>query len=75
MAYLMLFALTGGITNVKTVIQAKRYSIANKVSGATITQLRGSAEVDQRGLVITTFDFTKDAIEESKASNKSRFLL
>ena len=60
----------GGITNVKTVIQAKRYSMKNNISGAVITQLRGSAEVDQRGLVITTSDFTKDAIEESKAPNK-----
>jgi hypothetical protein len=59
-----------GITNVKTIIQVKRYKVGNNVSGAVITQLRGSAEVDQRGLVITTSDFTKDAINESKASNK-----
>jgi len=52
----------GGLTNVKTVIQAKRYKY--------ITQLRGSAEVDQRGLIITTSEFTKDAITESKATNK-----
>jgi len=59
-----------GITNVKTIIQAKRYKKSNNVSGKIITQLRGSAEVDQRGLVITTSDFTKDAERESKASNK-----
>lgn len=60
----------GGITNVKTVIQVKRYSAANKINGAVITQLRGSAEVDQRGLVITTSDFTKDGIDEAQAPNK-----
>lgn len=60
----------GGITNVKTVIQAKRFTDSNKVTGATVAQLRGSAEVDQRGLVITTSDFTKDAITESQAQNK-----
>jgi len=60
----------GGITNVKTVIQVKRYAPSNKISGAVITQLRGSAEVDQRGLVITTSDFTKDGIEEAEAPNK-----
>lgn len=60
----------GGITNVKTVIQVKRYSIANKIDGKIIAQLRGSAEVDQRGLVITTSEFQKSAIEESKAANK-----
>ena len=60
----------GGITSVKTVIQAKRYAPHNKINGAVITQLRGSAEVDQRGLIITTSDFTKDGIDESQAQNK-----
>lgn len=60
----------GGLTNVKTVIQVKRYKTGNNISGKYITQLRGSAEVDQRGLIITTSNFTKDAIVEAKASNK-----
>ena len=60
----------GGVTNVKTVVQVKRYKEGNRISGSVIRELRGSAEVDQRGLVITTSDFQKDAIEESKAANK-----
>ncbi len=60
----------GGLTNVKTVIQVKRYKKGNNISGKYITQLRGSAEVDQRGLIITTSDFTKDAMNEAKAKNK-----
>ena len=60
----------GGLTNVKSVIQVKRYKKGNNISGKYITQLRGSAQVDQRGLIITTSDFTKDAINESKAINK-----
>ena len=60
----------GGLTNVKTVIQAKRYKKGNNVAGKYITQLRGSAEVDQRGLIITTSNFTKGAIQEAEASNK-----
>lgn len=59
-----------GITNVKTVVQVKRYKVTNKIDGATVTQLRGSAEVDQRGLIITLSDFTKQAREESEAANK-----
>jgi restriction endonuclease Mrr len=59
-----------GITNVKTVIQVKRFKKGNNISGSIITQLRGSAEVDQRGLVITTSDFTKDAVSEAIAPNK-----
>lgn len=59
----------GGITNVKTVVQVKRWG-NKKVSGAEIAQLRGSAETDQRGLIITTSDFTKDGVEEAQAPNK-----
>ena len=60
----------GGVTSVKTVVQVKRYKEGNKISGSVIRELRGSAEVDQRGLVITTSDFQKNAIEEAKAPNK-----
>lgn len=60
----------GGITSVKTVVQVKRYKTGNNISGSIIAQLRGSAEVDQRGLVITTSDFTKDGVIEASAANK-----
>lgn len=59
-----------GITDVKTVVQVKRFKKGNNISGSVVTQLRGSAEVDQRGLIITTSDFTKGAVMEAKASNK-----
>jgi len=58
-----------GITSVKTIVQVKRFR-DGKISGAIVAQLRGSAEVDQRGLVITTSGFTKDAVFEAKAPNK-----
>ena len=60
----------GGVTDVKTVVQVKRYKEGNKISGSVIRELRGTAEVDQRGLVITTSDFQKNAREEAKAPNK-----
>jgi hypothetical protein len=60
----------GGITSVKTVVQVKKWKQGNNVSGSVIAQLRGSAEVDQRGLVITTSEFTKDGIAEASAQNK-----
>ena len=60
----------GGITSVKTVVQVKRYKTGNNIAGAVIAQLRGSAEVDQRGLVITTSDFTKEGVTEAIAPNK-----
>jgi len=58
----------GGITNVKTVIQAKRHT--SNIGSKVIRELRGSAELTKRGLVITTADFSKDAIEESEQTNK-----
>lgn len=60
----------GGITSVKTVVQVKKYKPDNKIAGKVITQLRGSAQVDQRGLVITTSDFTKEGTLEASAPNK-----
>lgn len=59
-----------GITSVKTVVQVKRFKAGNNIPGKIVTQLRGSAAVDQRGLIITTSDFTKDAIAEAKAPSK-----
>jgi len=60
----------GGVTDVKTVVQVKRYKDGNRIPGSVIRELRGTAEVDQRGLVITTSDFQKQALEEAKAANK-----
>lgn len=57
-----------GITNVNTAIQAKRWS--GNVSGRVVREMRGSLQVDQRGLIVTTADFTRDAVEESKAAGK-----
>jgi len=59
-----------GITSVRTVVQVKRYQEGSNVGNDVVAQLRGSAEVDQRGLVITTSDFTKSAIDEARAANK-----
>ncbi len=58
-----------GITSVKTIVQVKRFR-EGKVSGGVVRELRGSAAIDQRGLVITTSGFTKDAVAEAMASNK-----
>ena len=56
-----------GITNVKTVVQVKRFKDGSFISGALVRQLRGSAAFDQRGLVITTGGFTKDAKTQALA--------
>jgi restriction system protein len=59
----------GGVTRVKTAIQVKRWK--NNVAGSTVRELRGGLMTDQRGLIITTSGFTRDAIAESHASGKT----
>src|SRR2546428_12755528 len=58
----------GGITRVRTAVQVKRWN--HNVPGKVVRELRGALTTDQRGLVITTSDFTKDAISEASSSAK-----
>lgn len=60
---------TNGLTDVNTIVQVKKYTKSN-IPDKVIRELRGSAEVGQRGLIITTSDFTKPAIKEAKAEKK-----
>jgi len=59
----------GGVTDVRTAIQVKRWS--NNVSGRTVRELRGGLGPHERGLVITLSDFTRDARKEAEASDRS----
>ena len=54
----------GGVTNVKTVIQVKRFQ--SNVNAKIIRELRGSAEVDQRGLVFIAQGDYSSAIQAYK---------
>jgi restriction system protein len=59
----------GGVTDVRTAIQVKRWS--NSVSGRVIRELRGGLGPHERGLVITLSTFTKDARSEAAAADRS----
>ena len=59
----------GGVTNVKTAIQVKRWK--NNVPGRVVRELRGALMTDQRGLIITTSAFTKEAQSEAVAPGKT----
>lgn len=59
----------GGVTSVRTAVQVKRYR--SKIAGDLVRQVRGSLEADQRGLIITTGGFTKDAQSEASAPGKT----
>lgn len=60
----------GGIRDVKTAIQVKRW--ANNVSGRTVRELRGGLGPHERGLIITLSNFTPDARREAAASDRRR---
>ena len=58
----------GGITNVLTAIQAKRWS--GTVPSRVVREMRGSLEIGQRGTIVTTSGFTPDGISEAAAPGK-----
>jgi len=59
-----------GLTSVLTRVQAKRW--AHPVSSPTVRELRGALRVDERGLIVTTAEFTMDAKKETEAEGKAR---
>lgn len=59
----------GGVTNVKTAVQVKRWK--NNVPGKIVRELRGGLKTDQRGLIITTSSFTKEAKREASEEGKT----
>ena len=59
-----------GLTEMNAAVQAKRWK--GNVRAPTVTQLRGSLQVHQQGILITTSDFSKGAHQEAVAQNKTR---
>lgn len=59
-----------GLTEVNAAVQVKRWK--GNVQAPTVTSLRGSLQVYQQGIIITTSDFSRGAREEAAALNKTR---
>lgn len=59
----------GGITDVRTAIQVKRW--ARNVPGRIVRELRGALGPHEHGLIITLSDFTTDARTEASAANRT----
>lgn len=62
-----------GLTEVNVAVQAKRWK--GNVQAPTVTQLRGSLQVHQQGIIITTSDFSSGARKEAIALNKTHITL
>ncbi|MGI8790635.1 MAG: restriction endonuclease [Actinomycetota bacterium] len=58
----------GGVTNVQTAIQVKRW--ANNVPDKIVRELRGGLSTQERGLIITLSDFTAAARTEAEKSDR-----
>src|SRR5664280_724477 len=63
----------GGVTEVKTAVQVKRWS--KNIAGKTVRELRGGLGPHERGLIVTLSDFTPDARNEGAASDKTPITL
>lgn len=63
----------GGVTDVMTAIQVKRWS--HNVTGRTVRELRGGLGPQERGLIITLSDFTPDARKEGAAPDRTPITL
>ena len=59
-----------GLTEVNAAVQVKRWK--GNVRAPAVTQLRGSLQVHQQGIIITTSDYSRGARKEAAASNKTR---
>ena len=59
-----------GLTEMNVAVQVKRWK--GNVGAPIVTQLRGSLQVHQQGIIITTSNFSKAAVQEASAPNKTR---
>lgn len=59
-----------GLTEVNAAVQVKRWK--RNIQAPIVTQLRGSLQVHQQGIIITTSGFSKGAQAEATAPNKTR---
>lgn len=59
-----------GLADVSAAVQVKRWK--DNVGAPVVTQLRGSLQVHQQGIIISTSDFSKGARAEAAAASKSR---
>jgi HJR/Mrr/RecB family endonuclease len=59
-----------GLTAVHTMVQAKRWG--RTLGSRVVRELRGALRTDERGLIITSSDFSSEAREEAQAEGKAR---
>jgi restriction system protein len=63
--------VVGDVVRTRMAVQVKRWKKANNILAPTVQQVRGSLSSHEQGLIITTSDFSKGAIEEARDPYKS----
>ncbi len=59
-----------GLTSVMTKVQAKRWS--RPAPGRVVRESRGALRADERGLIVTTAEFSGEAIHDAAAAGKAK---
>lgn len=59
----------GGITRINAAVQVKRWK--TNISAPTVRHVRGSLTTHEQGIIITTSNFSKGAIQEAKEIGKT----
>jgi hypothetical protein len=62
--------VVGGVTDVRTAIQVKRYT-SGSIGGPAVRELRGGLGPHERGLIITLSTFSNDARREAAEPDRS----
>ena len=62
--------VVGDVVRIEMAVQAKKWKLNNKVSAPVVRQLRGSLSAHEKGLIITTSDFSEVAAEEAVQKDK-----
>lgn len=64
------WVVTDGV-RIKMAVQVKRYKKGNNIQAPVVQNVRGSLATDERGLIITTSDFSKGARKEAEDPAKT----
>ena len=67
--------VTGDVIRTKMAVQAKKWKFTRKVSPSTVQNVRGSLGAHEQGLIITTSDFSTNAIKEAEEKDKTPIAL
>ena len=67
--------VVGDVVRIRMAVQVKRWKKGNNVLAPVVQQVRGSLAAHEQGLIITTSDFSKGAVEEAGMVDKKPIAL